>query len=65
MLRELARRQRHTPVSSAGFNPGFPRGATPVTSTGATPVEHPKGTRFNRAGGAGREHGDVFHISFR
>jgi len=27
---------------------------TPVPSAGATPDEHPKGTRFNGAGGAGR-----------
>jgi len=26
----------------------------PVRSAGPTPVEHPEGARFNRAGGAGR-----------
>jgi len=31
---------------------------TPVPSAGATPDEHPKGTRFNGAGGAGRDRRD-------
>jgi len=30
-------------------------GITPVRFSEPTPVEHPKGTRFNRAGGAGAD----------